>query len=377
MTRTTFGTAPAVSPARVLFSAVFTCPERVTTPLVELTETLVTVERPRSAAILSFTCAVIFISSTCASGDSLVRHATIAAIAKIPQNNHAYRAIRSFLPSECEQSSRHGVFEHANAFDLDFHNVAPLHCARRAWRSGVNHVARNQRHPAADPTHHRRAIENQIGRGLFLDYFAIQPCFEYQVAIVQARDDRRAQRSKGIRTLGAPPLQVLARAVLPVALADVVAAGDAEDRGARLLGRNDRQAFADDDHQFPLEVYVDGVCRNNDRLEGMQQGAHGFIEHLRTVRLLPVAEVALVISAHGQDLGRLARTQQLAGAERMARAAFLVRSKESSGNLPDDCALQNAIRGVGFLAVSNIFGQCCGGCRHADDDSIASQSAGR
>jgi hypothetical protein len=76
ITRTTFGTLFAAASALALISAEFTCPASVTTPFVELTEILVTVDKPMSEANLDFTWAVISTSSTCLSGDSLVRQAT-------------------------------------------------------------------------------------------------------------------------------------------------------------------------------------------------------------------------------------------------------------------------------------------------------------
>src|SRR5579859_4982861 len=73
-TRTTFGTLLAASSALFRISGESTCPESVTTPFVEFTEIFVTLETPTSAASFDFTCAVICRSSTCPSGDSLVRH---------------------------------------------------------------------------------------------------------------------------------------------------------------------------------------------------------------------------------------------------------------------------------------------------------------
>ena len=163
-------------------------------------------------------------------------------------------------------------------------------------RAGINDVAGKERDPAADPVHDCRTIEGQIRRGLLLHDFAVQARFEHQVAVIEAGDYGRPQRREGVGSLGAPPLQILARTVLPVALADVVAAGDAEDGPAR----------ADHDDQFALEVYVGGIGRDDDRAAGMLQRADGLVEHLGTVRGLAVAQVALVIAAHRQNLGWLA-----------------------------------------------------------------------
>jgi len=57
-------------------------------------------------------------------------------------------------------------------------------------------------------------------------------------------------------------------AVLPVALADVVAAGDAEDGGARLLGRNVLHRFSDHHHQLALVMNVGGAVGDDDGLIG-------------------------------------------------------------------------------------------------------------
>ena len=70
--------------------------------------------------------------------------------------------------------------------------------------------------------------------------------------------------AKVSRALGAPPLQILLRAVLPVAVADVVAAGDAEDGVARLLApRRPSQVLADHHHQLAFVVHVGGVARES------------------------------------------------------------------------------------------------------------------
>jgi hypothetical protein len=55
----------------------------------------------------------------------------------------------------------------------------------------------------------------------------------------------------------------------------------------------------------------------------------------------------------------------------MCGAGFLIMSKKISLNLMDDDAIENAVCGAGISPVSDVFGQCCVGHRHADDHSIA------
>src|ERR1035438_4506998 len=136
---------------------------------------------------------------------------------------------------------------------------------------------------------------------------------------------------------------------LPVALAHVVAASDAEDRAA----------LADHDYQFALKVHVGGVWRDDDRVAGVLQRADRLVEHLRTVRRLPVTQVALVIAAHRQNLGGLARIQQLHCAKRMRGASRLVRAEQIPANLADRCAIQNAVGRGGAGAVPDVLGHGC------------------
>src|SRR5437879_12490280 len=97
-------------------------------------------------------------------------------------------------------------------------------------RAGVNHVAGRQRDVPADPAHDGWPVENEVGGVLLLHHVAIEPRLEQQVAVIDSTNDDRAERAEGVGTFRAPPLQVFLRAALPIALADVVAARDAENR---------------------------------------------------------------------------------------------------------------------------------------------------
>src|SRR5436190_21787389 len=125
--------------------------------------------------------------------------------------------------------SLHRVPQDADPFYFHFHHVAGGELPGAARRARIDKVARLERYPSADAADDGRAIEDQVGSELLLHDFAIEAGLEEQIGVIEARDDNRAERSEGIAALGAPPLQVLAGAMLPVSFADVVAAGDAED----------------------------------------------------------------------------------------------------------------------------------------------------
>ena len=131
--------------------------------------------------------------------------------------------------------------------------------------------------------------------------------WSWRLRVVDAGDDGGAERGEGVAAFGAPPLQVLACAVLPVALADIVAAGDAEDGVAGFVGRDIARALADDDDEFAFVVHVGGFAREDDGLVGILQRGDGFVEDLGMRRLRASAEMAFIVQADGQDFAGLAR----------------------------------------------------------------------
>src|SRR5688572_25753006 len=118
----------------------------------------------------------------------------------------------------------------ADPLDLHLHLVARLHLLRLSRGAGVDEVARRQGDEAADVTDHGGAVEEQIGGVLLLHHLAIEAGLQEDLVVVEAGDDGGTAGGEGVGALGPPPLQALARAALPLPFADVVAAGDAEDR---------------------------------------------------------------------------------------------------------------------------------------------------
>ena len=112
--------------------------------------------------------------------------------------------------------------------------------------------------------------------------------------------------------LRAPPVGVVLVAVpaLPVAGADVVAAGIAKDVIEGVLFRNVAAVILYDDDHFALGVEPlhflgadDGVLRADD-------AGGGLVEDHGVLRSGTVADVAGVIQAHGEDLARDHRSQE-------------------------------------------------------------------
>jgi high affinity Mn2+ porin len=92
----------------------------------------------------------------------------------------------------------HGVSQDSDAFDLHFHHVAGRELARAPRRTGVDDVARHQRHPPADAAHDRRAIENEVGRVLLLHDLAVEARLQQEVSIVQPGHYCGAERGEGV-----------------------------------------------------------------------------------------------------------------------------------------------------------------------------------
>ena len=65
--------------------------------------------------------------------------------------------------------------EHDCIFDLNFDDIPGVHFPGRARRAGINEVSGFKRNPLADIADDRGAIKQQIGGGLFLNDFSIEP----------------------------------------------------------------------------------------------------------------------------------------------------------------------------------------------------------
>ena len=130
-----------------------------------------------------------------------------------------------------------GVPQYSHVVEFHFDHIAGRHPSGVARRSCIDQVSRQQSHPPANPTEYGRDIEDQVAGVLLLNRLPIHSRLEQQLAVIDSADDGGTERRECIRPLGAPPLQILLRAVLPLAFADIVTAGDAEDGVRRLPSR--------------------------------------------------------------------------------------------------------------------------------------------
>src|SRR3954470_21027897 len=137
------------------------------------------------------------------------------------------------------------VAEDPDPLDLHLAEVPGAHLAGMPWRAGVDEVARAESDEAADVADHGGAVEDQIGGDLLLHHLAVEARLQEEPAVLEPAHQHRAAGGEGVRPLGPPPLQVLVSAALPLALADVVAAGDPEDRLPGLGRRRVLDGLAD------------------------------------------------------------------------------------------------------------------------------------
>ena len=125
-----------------------------------------------------------------------------------------------------------------------------------------------------------------------------------EIAVVESGDDEGTSGAKGVRAFRAPPLAITR---LPGAFADVVTAGDAEDAVRGFPDAHVASRAAHDHHQFTFEVRGSGAFGNFNGVFGVLQAGDGLIENLGVGGHRPCAQMALVIEAHGEDLGRYVR----------------------------------------------------------------------
>src|ERR1039458_1611305 len=255
--------------------------------------------------------------------------------------------------SACRRPLGYGIAQDADSFDLYFDYIAGRHLTGGAGGSRIDDVAGHQGDPAADIAHDGGAIENQVGGVLLLHNFAVEARAEQKGVVVQTGDDGGAEGREGVAALGAPPLHVLGRAVLPVALADVVAAGDAEDGVAGLVHGCVLRLAADDDDELAFVVHVGGVGRGDDGAFGILQGADGFEKDFRMFGHRPAAHVASVIQTDADDLAGLAGMEQGDIGKIQGGYGFSVTAEEVAADLADGVAFQNAVTGGRAGTIAN------------------------
>src|SRR5689334_20730640 len=87
----------------------------------------------------------------------------------------------------------------------------------------------------------------------------------------------------------------------------------------------------------------------------MLQRTDGFVENLRTLWRLSVAEMTSVVQAHSQDFGRLTRMEQLHVGQVVLDACLVIRGEQISAKLADRFAIENTVSRSGTTAVADVF----------------------
>ncbi len=131
---------------------------------------------------------------------------------------------------------------------------------------------------------------------------------ELQVVVVHVGHEHRAHRAEGVGGLRAEPLQIL---LLPGALADIVACGDAEDMVLDLRLGDVGRLLADDHADLRLVMHRRRVGRIDDRLLVSGERGRELGEKAYVLRRRCLADVAPVVQAGGNHLLGLRRRQVL------------------------------------------------------------------
>ena len=168
---------------------------------------------------------------------------------------------------------------------------------------------------------------------------AVQSRLQQQVAVVQAGDDHRSERPKGVGRFRAEPLEIV---LLPVALAHVVASGDAEDVPRCRRNRYVRRALSNHDDQLPLEVHVLCFLGHHDFVVGSDDGRWKLGEESRIGGGCALAQVGLVVQADANHFRRLARRKQLRLGELHRSPAWRRITKEVPLQLSNGVPLEDA-----------------------------------
>jgi phosphotransferase system IIB component len=156
-------------------------------------------------------------------------------------------------------------------------------------------------------------VDQQVGGGAVLAELAVDEAADPQVARVEPRRDRGAERTEGVEALRPEPLRL---APLPVPGGDVVRGGVAEHPGHRLLRGDPLEQRAD--HHGELRLVVDLVAhvgRQPDRIAGTDHRRGRLEEQQRLVGDLAAHLVGVrpVVLADAHDLGRDHRARAAGG----------------------------------------------------------------
>ena len=125
--------------------------------------------------------------------------------------------------------------------------------------------------------------------------------------------DPGAHRREGVGGLGAPPVRVVFIAVflLPVARADVVAAGVTQDVVQGVFLGYVAAGVLNHDHHFAFGVEPLHLFGPNDGVLGSDDAGGGLMENHGVLGSRAVTDVAGVVQAHCQDLPWVYGGQQL------------------------------------------------------------------
>ncbi|MCI0864982.1 MAG: maleylpyruvate isomerase N-terminal domain-containing protein [Chloroflexi bacterium] len=145
------------------------------------------------------------------------------------------------------------VAQHTDTGNVHFHPIAGLHGLGGAGGAGEHQIAGMQRDLLADVAHDLGEGEQHIFSVGPLYLLAVETHDYFKVLGIDIRLDPRSHRREGVGALGPPETKVFA---LPGPLADVVAAGVAQDIPAGLCWGNPAAIFANDRHSFPLVVQI-------------------------------------------------------------------------------------------------------------------------
>jgi len=247
------------------------------------------------------------------------------------------------------------IFEQAETLDFDFDGIAGVHFTGGAGGAGIDDITDLEGDVLGDVADDSGAIKEEIADELLLDDLAVETGLEEGFFVGGAADEHGAEGAESIGAFGAPPLEVFLGAVLPVAFADVVAAGSAEDAGAGLIEAEVAAAAGQDDDEFAFVVEVLGAGGNEDGLAGGDEASGGFVEDFGFLGGGAGAEVAFVIEADGEDFGRLGGGEELEVLEGFFGAAGAAVEVGCGGEGEDLIALDAAPGLTGAILKADVL----------------------
>jgi len=130
---------------------------------------------------------------------------------------------------------------------------------------------------------------------------------------------------------------------LPVAIADIVAAGDAENRPSRLFASRMADLLSDHHHQFAFKMGVKRVRRYHDRVARVLQRRNRLVKNLRIIRYFPLAQMTFIVQPDGHDLGRNAGRQKFHIAHAQAASGWLDFIEQSTPKFVNFIAFDGAV----------------------------------